>query len=169
MFRRDRLAAIGGFPESLGPAADYAVYLELSRDGQVLFDARDAVRYRHHAGNMSRNRALMLRTTLDVLRRERPFVPATHLSALQAGDAAWRDFYGDHMMEELRASWRARRWGRRELTHAWTLLRHCRAVLAKHLVRKLSLIIAGTKAGAPTTPPDPDAPEPLGGAGDSRR
>ena len=34
LFRRPALHAIGGFPVDLGPAADYAVYLQLARTGR---------------------------------------------------------------------------------------------------------------------------------------
>jgi glycosyltransferase involved in cell wall biosynthesis len=163
MFRRDRLAALGGFPAHLGPAADYAVYLALARAGGVCFDARDAVRYRQHDGNMSRDRALMLRTTLEVLRRERSLLPPTHVAAFEAGAAAWRAFYGDHMIEGLRASVRARRWGRSERKNLWTLLRYCPTVVFTHVRRKLSLVANGRQV-APV--PAPVVPA-LRGTGDS--
>jgi hypothetical protein len=104
------------------------------------------IRYRQHDANMSRDSALMLRATLAVLRRERAYVPATHLDACRAGARAWRAFYGDHIVEHLRASWRARSWGRFEATQAWALLRHCPAMVARQLFRKLSVISRGRDA-----------------------
>ncbi len=60
VFRRQPLLDIGGFPPALGPASDYAVYLELARAGRVIFDLRQAVRYRQHDSNMSRDAIVML-------------------------------------------------------------------------------------------------------------
>ena len=61
MFRRDAIASIGGFQIDVGPASDYAVYLEFARMGRVVFIPEEAVRYRHHADNMSNDPVKMLR------------------------------------------------------------------------------------------------------------
>jgi GT2 family glycosyltransferase len=141
MFRRECLEKIGGFPLCFGPAADYAVYLALARSGGVLFEARDVVRYRHHGSNMSWDHAGMLKATLQVLRLERRHLPPDCAAAFRSGRRAWRSFYGNHIVEALRLSWRAGRWGRAELNQVWVLARYCPGLLMRHAARKLNLIV----------------------------
>jgi hypothetical protein len=95
IFRRSSPAAIGGFCEDIGPAADYAVYLTFARAGTVSFDAREVVRYRQSDAAMSRDPVLMLDAVLRVLRRERPHVPPECFAAFKAGGREWRSFYGE--------------------------------------------------------------------------
>jgi glycosyltransferase involved in cell wall biosynthesis len=125
LFRRQALQEIGGFPIDLGPAADYAVYLRLARDARVAFLPRDLVRYRQHAASMSRDPARMLRATLAVLRRERRGAPAWLGEAIRDGQAAWRHWYGEQIVERLSADVRAGRLGAPQVRAALTLLREC--------------------------------------------
>lgn len=143
VFRRVKLAAIGGFPPDLGPAADYAVYLALSRQGEVKFEQRDAVRYRQHDSNMSRDPVLMLRATLDVLRRERGHVPARYVKDYRTGLRSWRAFYGEQIVERLRRERRAGAATRWQKEAIWTLVTECPRVLATHASRKLSRLARG--------------------------
>ncbi len=143
VFRRAPLAAIGGFPDRVGPASDYAVYLRLARTSRVLFDARDAVLYRQHGGNMSRDAALMLRATLQVLRAERPSLPPGYGRAYREGLRAWRTFYGEQIVQQLRTALRLRRFGARELAAAGLLARECSGLLVQHIARKLSRVARG--------------------------
>ena len=95
MFRADGIRAVGGFPLDVGAAADYAVYLQLSRLGAVAFKDRVVVRYRQHESNMSRDPVLMLKSTLSVYARERPVLPAGYRAAFDAGRTACRAAYGE--------------------------------------------------------------------------
>ena len=134
LFRRPALAAIGGFPVDLGPAADYAVYLRLARAGRVAWLPVDLVRYRQHAASMSRDPARMLRATLGALRRERREAPAVARAAIRDGVAAWRQWYGEQIVERLAADLRARRVGPDQARAAMTLVRHCPALVVRRLV-----------------------------------
>ncbi len=125
LFVRRALAAIGGFPTDLGPAADYAVYLRLARTGRIAVLPRPLVRYRQHDASMSRDPALMLRATIGVLRRERREAPASARAAIRSGLGEWRRWYGEQIIESLRRDWRAGRVGARQARAALTLLRHC--------------------------------------------
>jgi glycosyltransferase involved in cell wall biosynthesis len=133
LFDRRALEAIGAFPTDLGPAADYAVYLRLARTKHVVFLPRELVRYRQHEAGMSRDPALMLRATLGALRREQRDAPASAQAAIRAGLDAWREWYGEQIIECLRADWRGRRLGRRQARAALTLLRHCPALLVRRI------------------------------------
>ncbi|MGE0449608.1 MAG: glycosyltransferase family 2 protein [Vicinamibacterales bacterium] len=163
LFRRQALVEIGGFPEEVGPAADYAVYLEIARTRRVIVDARDAVLYRQHDANMSRDAERMLRATLAVLRRERPKVPRTHRRYFRDGRRAWRRFYGEEIIQQLRATARMRPFGRREVESMALLARECRALAFSHMVRKLARLAQGLPPaeieGGRFVRPMPDAPQ----------
>ena len=136
LFDRRALEAIGGFPRDLGPAADYAVYLRLARTDRVVFLPRELVRYRQHAASMSRDPALMLRSTIAVLRREHRKAPVWARAALRAGVDSWRQWYGEQIVEAMQADWRARRIGRHQVRSALTLLRHAPTVVLRRLGRR---------------------------------
>jgi glycosyltransferase involved in cell wall biosynthesis len=136
MFRRVSLLESGGFPTGVGSAGDYAVYLRLSRAGQVLYHGQDIVRYRLHEGSMSQDIVLMLRSTLAVLRRERAHVPRPLRGALLRGESAWREWYGDQIIERLRTDWRSGRRGSSQIRALATLVRHCPGLLLRHAVRR---------------------------------
>ena len=136
MFRRRALEEIDGFPPDLGPAADYAVYLRLARNGGVMFVPRDLVRYRQHDHSMSRDPALMLRATLGVLRREARDGPVWARQAICSGQDAWREWYGEQIIERLRSDWRDRRAGWRQALAALTLIQHCPRLVVRRAVSK---------------------------------
>jgi glycosyltransferase involved in cell wall biosynthesis len=151
VFRRRRISAIGGFPPAIGPAADYAVYLALARQQEVLYQPIEAVRYRQHDSNMSRDPVLMLKATLSVLRRERPHVPKSYQGDYRAGLRIWRRFYGEQIIERLRREWRTGPvgpWGRKAFL---TLACECPAVLLTHASRKLWRVLRRTRP-APIEP-----------------
>ena len=146
MFRRADVTAIGGFAEDLGPAADYALYLRLAREGRVAFVEGTAVRYRQHATSMSRDPALMLRATMKALRGE-----ARHAArdAVRRGRRVWCAWYGEQIVHDLRAHWHARAFGARQLAALMTLMRHCPSTVAHHVGRKARrAIVAVLKAPA---------------------
>jgi hypothetical protein len=146
VFRRQSLEAIGGFAPNIDAAADYRLYLALSRTGAVVYDERDAVLHRQHDGNMSADPALMLRMTLAALRLERPMVPEHRRTAFEHGQKRWKAHYGEQILEQLRRNPRgaARRgW---DLEAAWTLLRHCPQLLVRRGATKLFRTIAATPA-----------------------
>lgn len=143
MFRRQKLAARGGFPARLGPAADYAVYLRLARTGEAVYHGRELVRYRRHSASMSRDPALMLRTTAEVLRRERKHAPRSMRAAIKRGRQAWQAWYGEQLSERLLRDVRAGRWGRRQIGAAITLIRHCPGLVSRRALRKLGRALAG--------------------------
>jgi glycosyltransferase involved in cell wall biosynthesis len=136
MFRKRALEEIGGFPAGLGPAADYAVYLRLSRSGRVRFIAEDMVRYRQHHTSMSRNPALMLRATLAVLRQERRAAPPALRRCVDRGRQSWCDWYGEQIVDRLRTDWHAGYRGAGQIRTAATLVRHCPRVAFRHMVKK---------------------------------
>jgi glycosyltransferase involved in cell wall biosynthesis len=146
MFRRRALEEIGGFPVDLGPAADYAVYLRLARSNRVALVPRELVRYRQHEASMSRDPALMLRATVGVLRREQRDAPAWAHDAIRDGLDAWRQWYGDQIMESLRGDWRAGRVGSLQARAALTLLHHCPRLVLRWAAGKSRRLVSRTVA-----------------------
>jgi len=136
MFRRAALVAIGGFADDLGPAADYALYLRLARDNRIALIDGSAVRYRQHGASMSRDPALMLRATLEAVRREEREGPTWIRGDARRARRAWCAWYGEQVVDNLRVRWRDGSFGMRQLLTLVTLLRRCPSVVAQHLARK---------------------------------
>jgi glycosyltransferase involved in cell wall biosynthesis len=143
MFRRERVAEIGGFPAELGPASDYAVYLALARGGDVVLDPRDVVRYRHHDRNMSLDPVLMLRAVLGVLRRERPRVPDAYRRDLRVSRRLWREYYCEQIIQRWRRDWRTGRIGWWHTRAVWTVARHTPGLMFRQIRIKLSRVVRG--------------------------
>lgn len=146
LFRRAPLKALGGFERSVGPAADYALYLRLARSAQVVDHGRVVVRYRSHAAGMSRDAVLMVRATMRVLRAERRFVGREHAVAFRTGRANWARFYGEQLLEQLREQWRHGGAVRVQLRLATALIRHCPGFLARRLVIRTARALPATRA-----------------------
>ena len=153
MFRRSAVLAAGGFPEDLSPAADYSLYLRLVRKGQLVVDSHEAVAYRQHAEAMSRDPARMLRATLEVLRREGPYVPSTHRALFGRGLGVWRTYYGDQIVDALREGVWAGRWGRWHWAAAATLAIHAPDVIVAHLRRKVTQLFRRRPEPLDSIPP----------------
>jgi glycosyltransferase involved in cell wall biosynthesis len=140
LFCRDVLDHVGGFDPRVSAAADYDLYLRVARQYPVAGHAGIVAAYRHHDAAMSKNAAVMLRTTLAVHRRQWRY--ARHdpnlRRAYRAGRRFWQRFFGDQLMDGIRSqlargSYRAAvqglltmaRWSPRRLAwHVGRWLRH---------------------------------------------
>ena len=111
MFRRDALERIGGFNRAVNASADYEIYLHIARHHPVLDHAQVVAHYRKHDANMSGNAARMLRETLAVMASQRPFLEGDEasLAAYEEGWRNWQEFYGTHLVTEIRSAVRGRR------------------------------------------------------------
>ena len=107
IFRREALAELGGFIAGFDAAADYELYLRLTQRWPAHDHAQLVAAYRRHSGNMSGNASRMLRETLSVMRRHKPADPGS-MDAWQEGCDSWRNFYGTHLIEEIRGHVRRR-------------------------------------------------------------
>jgi glycosyltransferase involved in cell wall biosynthesis len=145
-FRRNVLEEVGEFDESNSPAADYDLYLRISRAFPVLAHDATVVDYRQHAGNMSSDPVLMLDATLTVLDAQLPYVTnnARRLAAYRDAMANWRALYGERLVERFRTRLRQRRL-RAACADALHLLRLYPAGVRYHLVKKLSLMLRGAE------------------------
>lgn len=148
LYRRHAFAASGGFDSAVNACADYDLYLRLARLGRLACHRAVVAEYRQHDANMSRNATLMLETVLAVLDRQSGAVhdhPA-YRAARDRGRRFWREFYGEQIVEEIRA--RLHRPGRRltVLPALLTLLRHHPAVVGRQLWRKLHVSLRAHRA-----------------------
>jgi glycosyltransferase involved in cell wall biosynthesis len=105
ILRRDAIEEVGGFDPAVNASADYDLYLRLARRHPIAAHDDVVADYRHHAAAMSRNAGVMLRTTLAVHRRQRQYArrQPRHLHAYREGRQFWQRFFGDQLMDEIRA------------------------------------------------------------------
>jgi hypothetical protein len=148
MFRRRSIAAIGGFPVDVAPAADYAVYLTFARRGGLVFEPCDVVRYRQHDSNMSLDPIGMLRAIVVVLDRERRWLVDGYRAHYRAARRGWCAFYGEQIVERMRTEWRSERRLAHLLPAAAALWRHARPALFTHLRRKSLRVMRGIPPAA---------------------
>ena len=111
IFRRDALVATGGFRSGFDAAADYDLYLRLSRRAAIHDHGQRVAVYRRHSWSTSGNVSRRLVTTLAVMRANRQdAIEAEMDEEWCAGYAAWQDFYGTQLVEQIRADLRGRRY-----------------------------------------------------------
>jgi glycosyltransferase involved in cell wall biosynthesis len=152
MFRREAVVRAGGFDSTVNAAADYRLYLRLARNSEAHDHAQVVAHYRQHGGNMSRDAVRMLRESLTVLAAEWPFVRGNPdlESAYREGWRTWQEYYGTHIVNDIRAHVYRREW-RDAIRKAATLARLHPRGLVHHGVRKLSLAVMGRRGIEPET------------------
>lgn len=154
LIRRDVLDAVGGFDPGVHASADYDLYLRIARRFPLAAHGDVVADYRHHGTAMSRNAAVMLRTTLAVHRRQQRYArhdPA-RLRAYREGRRYWQRFFGDQLIDEIRAHLaRGSYWpaGRGLCTMAW----HAPRRLVWHVGRWLRNSSGLTRVTAQTRQP----------------
>jgi len=103
LYRTDRLAAAGGFPEDLRGCEEYDLYLRLSRTARPVYGDEAVAEYLHHGSNTSNDTALMLHDALRVMARHRSAAAAAGcLNEWEAGVRGWKRFYAVAWWERLR-------------------------------------------------------------------
>jgi hypothetical protein len=92
--------------------------------------------YRLHGASMSRNAAVMLTSTMEVLRAQRPYLGRrpSYARAYEQGLRSWQGHYGEQLIEQLARQLRTpRRW-----VQAGSMM----AVLARYYPRGLAAHVA---------------------------
>jgi len=113
VIRREVLTEIGGFRMRFDAAADYDLYLRIAGRWAIHDHGQRVAAYRRHSSSMSGNAARMLDETLAVMRANRDAAVAARMEDdWQQGYGAWQDFYGTHLVEEIRADLRIHRYSR---------------------------------------------------------
>ncbi|MCU1259382.1 MAG: hypothetical protein JWO80_2267 [Bryobacterales bacterium] len=140
LYPRHVLEQVGGFRTEFRAAEDYDLYFRIARLFPYTRHGAVMAEYRRHDGNMSVNAALMLRSTLSVVRAQREHGAAdaihrrTYLNAIRI----WRDYYGGLLARQIRTQFRQ---GKLPggLRGSWTLLKIAPEVFLRsvlHAARK---------------------------------
>jgi len=121
------------------------LYLQLAAEWAIHWHGRPVVRYRQHQDSMSRDDAAMLRNTLAVMRDQRARLESPDdRRAWRNGLSAWRDWYGQRLVERCAEDFRRGAWPAVVARSAALLTLHP-AALARRLRDKLA---RGFHAGA---------------------
>jgi glycosyltransferase involved in cell wall biosynthesis len=125
MYQRLPVKHLYGFDTSVSPSADYDLYLRVTRQYPVHHHGEVVAEYRRHSSNMTRNPALMLKSELTVLRRQRRYVLKSkrYRAAYKVGIKHSRGYFGEPLVEEARAHIKERRW-HRAVAAMSVLMRH---------------------------------------------
>jgi GT2 family glycosyltransferase len=124
MFRRSVLDVVGLFDSAVDGLEDYDLYLRIAKEYPVYYHGVTVSKYRVHESQFSRDQAMMLRSVVTVLRRQKSMAardPALQ-DAYRRGLASWRAAYGGPLANQLRTRLRQRRWSEAR-SMAATLLR----------------------------------------------
>lgn len=142
MFRRDAVERAGGFDPTVQASSDYSLALRIARTNPVHDHCQVVAYYRRHTSSKSGNAARMLHESLTVLSRERPFVegdPAL-LAAYYDGWRGWQEYYGNHLVDEIRGHVGSGEWIRAARKTAVLGWLHPQG-LTQHTLRKLALTL----------------------------
>ncbi|HEX5732936.1 MAG TPA: glycosyltransferase [Blastocatellia bacterium] len=125
MYRRSALEIVGGFDTSRQACEDYDLYLRIARSFPIRCHHRLVAEYRQHGGNMSRDYALMMRSSLSVLRSQWEFVRGDEKleHAYGEGIKFWQDYCATGLIRQVKNCLGLREW-RNALVGSLTLLRH---------------------------------------------
>ena len=111
IYQRTAFDVVNGFDPSLGPGADYDLYLRITRDSPIFCHNRLVADYRLHRSSMSADHLSMLREMLKALDSQWEFVKGrdSHIEAFETGRRYWQDYYeslqmSDRILEVAQAS-----------------------------------------------------------------
>jgi glycosyltransferase involved in cell wall biosynthesis len=150
MFRRSVLDAVGLFDSSVDGLEDYDLYLRIAKEHPVHYHGVTISAYRVHDNQFSRDQAMMLRSAVTVLRRQKNVVTMNPRlkEPYERGLSHWRTAYGGRLADQLRGSVRRRRWSEARRA-ALTLLRyHPRglvSVFRKWARKRTSRLVPGSR------------------------
>ncbi len=132
MYRRSVLESVGGFDPSLGACEDYELYLRIARGFPVYCHGETVAEYRRHEANTSHDFALMLSTSVAVLRSQREHLKGNrrHREAYKIGIRHWQSWYGELLASKVLAHMRKREWGQ-ALRDALALVRYHPRILLR--------------------------------------
>ena len=103
LFQRWVFTAVGVFDRSVDAAADYDLYLRTARKFRIGSHPEPVMEYRRHNANMSNNSALMLKDTLNVLRKQLSYVNGNSelKEAYRRGRKFWKQAYGERLVDKF--------------------------------------------------------------------
>jgi glycosyltransferase involved in cell wall biosynthesis len=115
MYQRTALEEAGAFDTSLAACEDYELYLRIARRLPIYCHTQMIAEYRQHDENMSSDFELMIKTALQVLRRQRQYLKPNenYTKAYKEGMSSWREYFGEKLLSQAgqllrrREAWRA--------------------------------------------------------------
>jgi glycosyltransferase involved in cell wall biosynthesis len=112
MYQRVVFEVMGVFDTSLEASEDYDLYLRTAREYPVHQHTEVVAEYRRHGANTTRNPALMLKSEVTVLRRQRKYVgrKKRYREAYRVGKNHSQEYFGEPLIEEVRAKVREQTW-----------------------------------------------------------
>jgi hypothetical protein len=110
MYRRWVFEEVGVFDGSVDAAADWDLYLRIARRFPIHHHGQVVADYRWHGGNMTADPALMLRSTVSVLRGQRQHVKGNkrYEEAYEEGIKLFREHNGMNLAKAVRSHVRRR-------------------------------------------------------------
>jgi glycosyltransferase involved in cell wall biosynthesis len=138
MFRRAMCAPLMRFNPAVDASADYELYLRIVRAFPIHGHTAIVAEYRLHGASMSRNASMMLTSTMEVLRAQRPYVDRqrAYQRAYEQGRRSWQGHYGEQLIEQVVQQARNPR--------RWIQVGAMVAVLARYYPRGLAAHLART-------------------------
>ena len=114
MYRRWVFKEVGGFDSSVDAAADWDLYLRVARRFPVHHHGRVVAEYRQHGTSMNQRPGLMLKSTVTVLRSQRPRLKddKRREEGYMVGLRGMQADYGVPLAEDIRDALRQRAWKR---------------------------------------------------------
>jgi glycosyltransferase involved in cell wall biosynthesis len=163
MFRRSVCGPFMRFNPAVDASADYELYLRIVRHFPIHGHTGTVAEYRLHRGSMSSNASLMLASTMDVLRAQRPYLARrrAYARAYHQGRRSWQSHYGEQLLRQIEEQSHDRRRWREVAAMLAVLARYHPRGLAAHLARR---VLHGSdrrrptarRAAAKTRPPSGD-------------
>jgi hypothetical protein len=154
MFRRSVCGQLMRFNPAVDASADYEMYLRIVRHFPIHGHTGTVAEYRLHGASMSSNAALMLTSTMEVLRAQRPYARhrRAYARAYEQGRRSWQSHYGQLLLKEVEEQARdPRRWKEVGAMIA-VLARYYPRGLAGHLARRVLHTREHPAAGARLAP-----------------
>jgi glycosyltransferase involved in cell wall biosynthesis len=143
MFRRSAFAAAGGWNDAIHASEDYELYLRIARRWPISCHHTVVAEYRRHGANTSADAALMLRSTLAVIRMQRDHACARPggVRAYQAAMTGWWRFWVGQLLNQIGRRWRAKDL-RGSSADVWALLRNSAPLIALRIRWKCSRLLS---------------------------
>lgn len=127
IFRRACIDAVGGFDSTIPICSDLEFYLRVARTWPIHSHHTLVSEYRQHAANRSLNTAQMLKYSLDIIRRQAPYVRGNPrlAAAYRRGMRVSKLVRGGRLYREIwDRLWAGQEW-QRNLRELMVLLRYC--------------------------------------------
>jgi glycosyltransferase involved in cell wall biosynthesis len=114
MYKRWVFGEVGGFDGSVDAAADWDLYLRIARRFPIFHHGQVVAEYRQHGTSMNQNPALMLKSTITVLRSQQRYLgdDKRREEAYDIGLRSMQADYGVPLAENIRGALRQHDWAR---------------------------------------------------------